>query len=74
VETPIKPSLNEVSTGIEGAKLYRIPFGEVDGVERCIVVLVSDSFETAKNLLLVSDRNPKFRWNTDWFHEQPDKD
>lgn len=71
IETPVAPKLEEVETGIEGTKLYQIPFGEVDGVTRFIVILVSDSFDNARNVLKISDRNPKFKWNTDWFNKTP---
>jgi hypothetical protein len=67
IETPVTPKLEEVETGIEGIKLYQIPFGEVDGVTRYIVILISDSFDKARDVLKVSDENPKFKWNTDWF-------
>jgi hypothetical protein len=71
IETPVTPKLEEIETGVEGAKLYQIPFGEVDGVTRYIVVLISDDFESASETLLISNENPKFKWNTDWFHEKP---
>lgn len=71
VETPIEAKLEEVDTGLKGTKLYQIPFGEVDGIARCIVVLVSEDFDSARKVLLVSGVNPKFQWSTVWFHEQP---
>lgn len=71
IETPVTPKLEEVETDIEGAKLYQIPFGKVEGVTRYIVVLVADSFDSASSVLKISEKNPKFKWSTSWFHEQP---
>lgn len=71
IETPVTPKLTEVETGVEGTKLYQIPFAEVDGVTRSIVVLVTESFDSAKKVFPISHENPKFEWNTSWFLEQP---
>jgi hypothetical protein len=71
IEAPVQPVLEEVETGIEGTKLYQIPYGEVDGVTRYIVVLVSDSLGNARKVLLISNSNPKFEWSCSWFSELP---
>lgn len=71
IETPIEPELQEVETGIDGINLYQIPFGEVDGVERYIVILISDDFNQARRVLAISDENPKFSWSGEWFHDAP---
>lgn len=72
IETPVPIVLEEVDTGMEGFKLYQIPFASVDGVIRYILILIGDDLDSAHKVLAVSDRNPKFKWSLDWFSELTD--
>jgi hypothetical protein len=68
LETPVEPTLEEVPTGVPGTKLYQIPYCEVEGLRRSVVVLVSEDLERARQVLKVEEGPNGFSWRPDWFH------
>lgn len=71
LESPVKPKVEEVDTGIPGVELFQITYGKVGDKEHSVIVLISESLELAESAISVSDENPKFQWTKKWFGDTP---
>lgn len=69
METPCKPTLATVETGIAGIESFQeIHYSDYEGARRCLVVMVFDDFESAQKAVVVDhEDNPKFTWSESWF-------